>query len=88
MSRGDRKRSSLNRARAKAAAVARAVSWDRLASSAGWRGVTKPAVSRGPVETDATEGDSPVGESRPVSWTTPEYPGTRGILGESALTTA
>ena len=59
-----------------------------LSALPGWRGVTKPAASRGPVETDAREGESPVGESRPVSWTTPEYPGTRGILGESALTTA
>ena len=29
----------------------------------GWRGVTKLAVSRSPVETDAIEGDSPVGEN-------------------------
>jgi hypothetical protein len=63
----------------------RGIVWPVLPS---WRGVTKLAASRGPVETDAREGESPVGESRPVSWTTPEYPGTRGILGESALTTA
>jgi hypothetical protein len=42
----------------------RGIVWPALPS---WRGVTKLAASRGPVETDAKEGESPVGESRPVS---------------------
>jgi hypothetical protein len=36
------------------------------------QGVTKSVASRSPVETDAREGESPVGESQPASRVAPE----------------
>ena len=59
-----------------------------LSALPSWRGVTKSAASRSPVETDATEGDSPVDEIALTSLTSvPEYHGTRETPWESGGTT-